>query len=246
MTLWRIALQLTTISRRLFERTLKVGASEPGRPEPVMPPDAEGGQKGFLRMPSQQYSWRRAAFLTIIASLTAASACAEIQDANLPNFQKVNDHIYRGAQPSAGGFRELAQFGIKTVIDLRQIGEHSQAYEQKLVTDLGMRYVSIPMVGMSTPKDDQVTAVLALLGDTTSGPVFVHCKRGADRTGMVVAVYRISQDGWENKKALSEAKSYGMSPFQYAIQHYVMDYKPGVAAGAASASRVPQTVRASQ
>ena len=157
-----------------------------------------------------------------------ASASAESQDGRLPNFQKVNDHVYRGAQPTDDGFRELAQLGIKTVIDLRQIGEHSQADEQKLVTSLGMRYVSIPMAGMSTPKDEQVTAVLALLSDTTSGPVFVHCKRGADRTGMVVAVYRVSQDGWENKKALNEAKSYGMSFFERAIQHYVMDYKPRV------------------
>lgn len=201
-------------------------------------------------MQLQQYFFRRrAALLTIIVGLTAASAYAATQGANLPNFQKVNEHVYRGAQPSANGFRELAQLGIKTVIDLRLIGEHSQADEQKLVTNLGMRYISVPMAGMSTPKDDQVTAVLALLRDTTSGPVFVHCKRGADRTGMVVAVYRISQDGWENKKALSEAKSYGMSFFERAIQRYVMDYKPGVvvaSAGVTSASPVPQTLGASK
>jgi tyrosine-protein phosphatase SIW14 len=200
-------------------------------------------------MRSQQYFQRRAAVLSIIASLSLVSAWAKSQNENLPNFQKVNDHVYRGAQPTDDGFRELAQLGIKTVIDLRQIGEHSQADEQKVVSDLGMRYVSIPMAGMSTPKDDQVTAALALLSDTAGGPVFVHCKRGADRTGMVVAVYRISQDGWENKKALSEAKSYGMSVFERAIQHYVMDYKPAVVvatAGATSVSSVPQTLGASQ
>lgn len=195
-----------------------------------------------------QYFRRRAALFTIIASLTATSALAEVQDANLPNFQKVDDHVFRGAQPGADGFRELAHLGIRTVIDLRQIGEHSQANEQKLVTGLGMRYVSIPMAGMSTPKDDQVAAVLALLRDTASGPVFVHCKRGADRTGMVVAVYRISQDGWANKKALSEAKSYGMSPFQRAIQRYVMGYKASLPATAetAAASPVPQVRGASR
>jgi tyrosine-protein phosphatase SIW14 len=210
-----------------------------------MLPDPTGIQKGFKMRPQRYF---RAATLSILASLTLASAWAGSQDENLPNFQKLNDHVYRGAQPTDDGFIELAQLGIKTVIDLRQIGEHSQADEQKLVTSLGMRYVSIPMTGMSTPKDDQVTAVLALLSDTTSGPVFVHCKRGADRTGMVVAVYRISQDGWANKKALSEAKSYGMSFFERAIQHYVMDYKPGVVvatAGAASASSVVQTRGAS-
>jgi len=171
---------------------------------------------------------RRAAIFGFTASLTLASAWASSQNENLPNFQKVDDHVYRGAQPSDNGFKDLAQLGVKTVVDLRDIGEHSQAGEQKVVTDLGMRYVSIPMHGMSTPKDDQVAAVQALFNDTASGPVFVHCKRGADRTGMVVAVYRISHDQWDNKKALTEAKSYGMSIFERAIQHYVMDFKPTV------------------
>jgi tyrosine-protein phosphatase SIW14 len=193
-------------------------------------------------MMRSQHSFRqRAALLFILTSLTVVAGWADSQDGNLPNFQKVNDHVFRGGQPAADGFRELAERGIKTVIDLRQIGEHSQADEQKIVTGLGMRYVSIPMAGMSTPKDDQVTAALALLNDTANGPVFVHCKRGADRTGMVIAVYRISQDGWENKRALDEAKSYGMSFFERAIQHYVVDYKPSVVvatAETASASSV--------
>jgi protein tyrosine phosphatase len=79
------------------------------------------------------------------------------------------------------------------------------------------------MHGMSTPKDDQVAAVQALFNDTASGPVFVHCKRGADRTGMAIAVY-----GSRTIKALREAKSHGMSFFASAIQHYVMDYRPPV------------------
>ena len=107
--------------------------------------------------------------------------------------------------PLIVGFRQLAQLGIKTVIDLRQIGEHSQADEQKLVTSLGMRYVSIPMAGMSTPKDEQVTAVLALLSDTTSGPVFVHCKRGADHFGGGCRLTGSPQDGRENKKLSAKA-----------------------------------------
>jgi len=187
---------------------------------------------------------RRAAIVSSLVSLSLVSAWAGSQNDNLPNFQKVDDHVYRGAQPTDSGFKDLARLGIKTIVDLRDIGEHSQADEQKVVTDLGMRYVSIPMHGMSTPKDDQVAAVQALFNDTSSSPVFVHCKRGADRTGMVVAVYRISHDQWENKKALSEAKSYGMSFFERAIQHYVMDYKPTFAlatAGADSAASLTDT-----
>jgi len=88
---------------------------------------------------------------------------------------------------------------------------------------------------MSTPKIAQVAAVLGLLNDTASGPVFVHCKRGADRTGTVIAVYRISHYSWDNKKALTEAKSYGMSMFERAMQHFVMDFKPAVTLASAGA-----------
>jgi len=176
-------------------------------------------------MHTRRFLLRRGTILSLAASLTLSSAWASSQSENLPNFQKVDDHVYRGAQPTNNGFKDLAERGIKTVVDLRDIGEHSQADEQKAVTDLGMRYVSIPMLGMSTPKDQQIAAVLALLNDVTTGPVFVHCKRGADRTGTVIAVYRMFHDGWDSKRALSEAKSYGMSVFQRAMQHYVTNYK---------------------
>ncbi len=176
-------------------------------------------------MHSKQY-FRRIAALSFVASLTVVSGWADSQSKDLPNFRKVDDQVYRGGQPTGEGFKSLAALGVKTVIDLRLIGEHSQADEQKIVNRMGMRYVSIPMHGMATPKDDQVAAVEALFNDKTAGPVFVHCKRGADRTGMVVAVYRISHDGWNNQRALDEAKSAGMSFFERAIQHYVKDYRP--------------------
>jgi tyrosine-protein phosphatase SIW14 len=154
----------------------------------------------------------------LVASLAIASA------GSLANFQKVDDHVYRGAQPTDAGFNDLAKMGIKVVLDLRDVGEHSQADEQAVVNGLGMKYVSIPMAGLSAPKDAQVAAAMALLnGD---GPVFVHCRRGADRTGTVIAVYRISHDGWENKKALAEAKSHGLSALERGMQHYVLGFTP--------------------
>jgi protein tyrosine/serine phosphatase len=160
--------------------------------------------------------------------------------ADLPgvsNFQQVNEQVYRGAQPTELGFESLAKLGIKTVVDLRQIGEHSQAEERRAVEERGMRYVSVPMKGMSTPADQQVSSVLALLNDHSAGPVFVHCKRGADRTGAVIACYRIGHDCWDNKQALREARSLGMSWYQRALQKYVTRYRPAQKADAASASQ---------
>src|SRR2546430_1393665 len=90
----------------------------------------------------------------LIATLTVSSAFA----GSIPNFIKVDDHVYRGGQCQEDGFKDLAGLGVKTVIDLRAIGEHSQADEERVVTGLGMRYVSIPMKGLSAPRDTDVAA----------------------------------------------------------------------------------------
>jgi protein tyrosine/serine phosphatase len=176
-------------------------------------------------------------------SISVAPVFAEDQSRVLPNFQKVNDHVYRGGQPSNEGFRTLAKLGVKTIVDLREIGEHSQAEEARIVKAEGMQYVSVPMKGMSAPSEEQMSRVLALLNDESGGPVFIHCRRGADRTGTVIAAYRIGHDHWENKNALNEAKGLGMGFWEKAMQHYVLHYAatapaPSVA-GSADASRTP-------
>jgi hypothetical protein len=83
------------------------------------------------------------------------TACLAGELAGVPNFQKVNDGVYRGAQPSELGFKNLAGLGIKTVLDLRLIGEHSGADEERAVKANAMRYVSVPMKGMHTPTNEQ-------------------------------------------------------------------------------------------
>jgi tyrosine-protein phosphatase SIW14 len=118
---------------------------------------------------------------------------------------------------------------VKVVIDLRDGGSRS-VEEQKKVEAAGMRYVSIPFAGMAAPSAANVAKVLALFNDASTGPVFVHCRRGADRTGTVVACYRISHDGWNNQNALLEAKKFGMSWTEIAMQHYVLKFHPAAAA----------------
>ena len=111
------------------------------------------------------------------------------------------------------------------MIDLREPGDRS-ATERQWVTGAGMRYISVPMYGMAAPSNASVLKVLGLLEDGGTGPVFVHCKRGADRTGGVIACYRVEHDHWKNDRALAEARSLGMSWFQTAIQGYVRKYQP--------------------
>jgi tyrosine-protein phosphatase SIW14 len=152
----------------------------------------------------------------------------------VPNFHQVDDHIYRGAQPTNPGFAELAKLGVKTIIDLRESGERSVA-EKKTVEAAGMHYLSFPMGGYSVPSAEVMTKLLALFEDAKAGPVLVHCRRGADRTGTVVAVYRMVHDRWENAKALAEAKAFGMSWTERAMQSYIAHYKAGEPTASASA-----------
>ena len=152
-----------------------------------------------------------------------ASAFAGSSSSDLPNFHQIDDHLYRGAQPSAEGFQNLARMGVKTVVDLRG-AEHAVTEEKRIVEFAGMRYVNVPMKGMATPTDDQVSSALRIMNDPAAAPVFVHCRRGADRTGAVVACYRIGHDHWDAARALNEASGFGMSWYQIALRRYVDRY----------------------
>ena len=142
----------------------------------------------------------------------------------IPNFHQVNEHIYRGGQPAPETWQSLAKMGIKTVIDLCREDEHSTAAEARAVAAVGMNYVNVPMKGVVAPTNEQIAKVLALLD--SQEPVFVHCKRGADRTGTVIACYRIAHDRWQRQQALHEAKSFGMGMFQVGLKHYIMAFQP--------------------
>jgi len=181
---------------------------------------------------------RRAAFLAFSFLTAAGIVCAQVP--GVPNFHKVDDRFYRGGQPTSEGFRNLAAAGVKTVIDLRNIGEHSQAREESWVESDGMRYISVPMRELSAPSNAQVARVLAILDDPSTGPVFVHCRRGSDRTGTVAACYRISHDHWKNRQALKEARGFGMSMFERGMQHYVLRYRESGAAASNSVATGPQ------
>ena len=163
---------------------------------------------------------------------------ADIQAPGVSNFHQVNDHVYRGAQPTEEGWKSLAQLGVKTIIDLRRQGEHPIEAEGRAAAAAGMRYINVPMQGIAAPSDEQVAKVLQLLD--SSEPVFVHCKLGKDRTGTVIACYRIKHDGWQNEKALQEAKSYGLHSFELGMKRYVLAFqsaREGSAGGRIVASR---------
>lgn len=170
------------------------------------------------------FSRRPLALFVAVAALASPGFAAPVIR-GVGNCEKVDGHVYGGAQPTREGFNNLSNLGIKIVVDLREPGDRSTT-EREWVTSAGMRYVSVPMYGMTTPSNESVLKVLGLLEDQSTGPVFVHCKRGADRTGGVIACYRVEHDHWKNDRALAEARHMGMSWFQVAIQNYVRKYQP--------------------
>jgi tyrosine-protein phosphatase SIW14 len=159
----------------------------------------------------------------------------------IKNFDRVDAHVYRGGQPSDEGFQYLAKIGVKTIIDLREPGGRSRA-EEDVVTRAGMTYVNVPMSGLTPPTEAEITKILGILEDSTTGPVFVHCMRGADRTGAVIAAYHVDHDQWDNDRALQDAKAHSMSFFQFPRQNYIRNFQPRIVS--AKAKDVPAAVPA--
>lgn len=140
---------------------------------------------------------------------------------DLPNFREVvSDQVYRGAQPTAVGFRSLAQQGMKTVINLRSENPLDNSSEERIVTQLGMKYISIPMSGLVPPSDQEVDAALAILQDPTAWPVFVHCRHGKDRTGITIGIYRVEVQNWMPRDAYNEMLDIGFNQTLLGLKHY--------------------------
>ena len=162
-----------------------------------------------------------------LAFSAAAGVAAAAQGApkyeELPNFHQVSAHLYRGAQPRPGGLRRLAALGVRTVVNLRAADENSHAEEQE-ARAAGLQYFNVQLPPYARPDDAQIERALALIDAPENRPVFVHCKHGEDRTGTVVAAYRISREGWTYKRAAEEAEQHGMSRMQFEMKDFIADY----------------------
>lgn len=121
----------------------------------------------------------------------------------LENLHRVSATLYRGAQPTKQGLEELRRLGVKTVVSLRAF--HG---ERELVADAGLGYERISFK-VWHPEDEDVRRFLGVAMDPARQPVFVHCQRGADRTGTVTAVYRICVEGWSREDAIDELANGG-------------------------------------
>jgi protein tyrosine/serine phosphatase len=143
--------------------------------------------------------------------------------ATLPLFHRVDENYVRGSQPMRGGIGTLKRLGVKTVVDLRSIYDHTD--EVKTAAEIaGLGYEWVPMSVWNPPTDDEANKFVSIVGDTAKGPFFVFCADGLNRTGEMTAIYRVARNNWNVQKALDEADQLGFSPYYYTLRDYVWDY----------------------
>ncbi len=143
-------------------------------------------------------------------ALAEKMAVSEIKD-----FGKVNEYLYRGAQPKEEGIEELKKLGIDTIVDLRGERHGLMEKERAHAESLGMRLVSIPGTGWTAPRDEQIAQFFLLASETPRRKIFVHCWFGGDRDGMFVAAYRIAFDGWTAEEAVHEMRAFHYKEFMH-------------------------------
>lgn len=167
----------------------------------------------------------------VVLALTFLSVTAIAQDATgavtgyaeLPRLMKVNERLYRSAQPRDGAVKRLHELGFNTIINLRGASKRTRAQEAEAKA-LGLNYFTISLPNWGRPDDARVARILEIINAPESGRVLVHCRSGVDRTGMIVALHRMKDEGWTSTDALAEAERNGMRKIQYWMRDYTRDY----------------------
>ncbi len=173
--------------------------------------------------------------LSLVTLLTLSTSFSVIADSkhktetnsaypvSIENFGKVNDHYYRGAQPTQEEYRQLAKLGIKTVIDLRQ---DVKEFAKSSAESSGLQYINFPMNDKKYPQANTAQKFLEIANNPTNWPIYVHCAGGRHRTGVMTAAYRITVDGWDMARSYAEMKQYDFYTAwgHQAMKDYIFDF----------------------
>lgn len=113
------------------------------------------------------------------------------------NLHRINDSMFRSEQPSKTGILEIQKLGMKSVLSLRNIKS-----DRFIKRKSSLKFYK-KTINAWTMSEDEVIAALKLL-QASEKPVLIHCVHGSDRTGTVVAAYRIVFEHWSKEKAIQE------------------------------------------
>ncbi|MBI4358492.1 MAG: dual specificity protein phosphatase family protein [Candidatus Omnitrophica bacterium] len=140
------------------------------------------------------------------------------------NFHEAAPGVYRSGLISEEASPYLKELGIKTVVSFDNNKHRAKAEEERL-RRLGIDLIPIPWSGWDYPDDEVISKVIELIESPERRPILVHCKHGQERTGVVIASWRIAKQGWQAEKAYQEMKAHGFRPFQYGhLKEYVYDF----------------------
>ena len=163
-------------------------------------------------------------FLSAVAASAAgpterpAEWATAVDGTCVSNLYKVDEGLYRSAQPSAAGFKELCGLGVKAILDVA-----GGAGDDALVVKDSVKLFHVPMHAWGL-RDDRVLEALRVMADPANRPLLIHCQHGADRTGALVALYRVVVHGWTKEKAVLEMTQggYHHSALWRNLDDYVM------------------------
>jgi protein tyrosine/serine phosphatase len=155
--------------------------------------------------------------LIIIAAFLPLAGCAYfsyMKDpfVEIPAFARVTDKIYRGGPPKADGYETLKKINVKAILSLSQNVKQVQKEELWAAAN-GIKFYNIPIDLYTKPADEQALRFLEIVLDRSNQPVFVHCEDGRDRTGTMIALYRVVAEAWTIKDAYHEARVIGYWPY---------------------------------
>jgi tyrosine-protein phosphatase SIW14 len=172
----------------------------------------------------------------ITPSVMSSAYGEKLKIRGVPNPGKINEGLYRGAQPNEQGLEELKKLGITTIVDLRAEDRGKSEWERQQAEKLGMKFVHIPIAGFAAPTNEEVVQFLSLVRDPQQ-KIFVHCLLGEDRTGVFVATYRMSMEKWPVTQAMREMNSFGFNAFWHpAMKAFVRDFPARLTSAPALAS----------
>lgn len=125
----------------------------------------------------------------------------------IKNFHKVTQKLYRGAKPKEEDIKNLKSFGITQIIDLRCDYKKSSK-DFKEISNMGMKIIQINMSPFKKPTKNQIEQFIKAV-DNNDGATFVHCTFGKERTGTMVACYRMEKEGISFEEAFEDMKEKG-------------------------------------
>ena len=156
------------------------------------------------------------------------ASCGDPPAGSIENFHEVRTGLFRGGHPDAAGVAFLQTLGVKTIVDL-EIANGIEADDDDISSELanaasnGITVLRFPMSAFDSPDDEfdqTIDDIMSKLADPSLAPIYVHCAHGQDRTGLVIALERVIDEGWSPKAAHDEMLALGFHPIFFGLDHY--------------------------